>query len=537
MYCSENLIVSNARTTSYALMIAGALLCLIQIWLPSHYLTCDGPCHLYNASIVHDLWTSRNTGFYSTFYQHTYTIDPNSMTTYTMALLLYVTKGAIAEKLFLTAYALIYVSGIAVLMRRIAENSISLWLSGGFIFIFTYALSKGFYNFSLGVAFWVWMVWAWIRYLDRPRLSTLIIYIFLSSLTFFTHLLPFVFGLITTGPLLVSYGLATVSDKRRTLLNLAAWAVAAAPFVIFTLLFTHKEGGLQLTLSPHPYRLLELVEFKYSINVVNTERPWAILAGVVIIGMMLLTIVRCISNFKWHKFDGFVAALLIIAFVYTFFPEDFLGRAIIISIRAQLFVMLLATLVIGYRMNEGAVKNAGGILLFASFVVLSAIRMNCRQEADVALKGVLDAGKMIPDRAIVLTIDGAPGGVKTDGTIIANRNAIFHHATHYIACDRPMILLDNYEANTGYFPVCWRYETNPYIHLSLNGAFENDPPTADIPNYERISRQKVGYIIARNFRRTANGPSSDIHKQIDSNYEVIFSEARYKTQLLRQKHR
>ena len=459
------------------------------------------------------------------------------MTTYAMALLLYVTKGAIAEKLFLTAYALIYVSGIAVLMRRIAGNSISLWLSGGFIFIFTYALSKGFYNFSLGVAFWVWMVWAWIRYLDRPRLSTLIIYIFLSSLTFFTHLLPFVFGLITTGPLLVSYGLATVSDKRRTLLNLAAWAVAAAPFVIFTLLFTHKEGGLQLTLSPHPYRLLELAEFKYIINVVNTERAWVTLAGAIIGGLMLLTIVQSITNFKWHKFDGFVAALLIIAFVYTFFPEDFLGRAIIISIRAQLFVMLLATLVIGYRMKEGYVKNAGGILLFASFVVLSAIRMNCRQEADVALKGVLDAGKMIPVRSIVLTIDGAPGGVKTDGTIIADRNAIFHHATHYIACDRPMILLDNYEANTGYFPVCWRYETNPYIHLSLNGGFENDPPTANIPNYERISRQKVGYIIARNFRQNAHGPSSDIHKQIDSNYEVIFSEARYKTQLLRQKHR
>lgn len=517
-------------------MISGALLCLLQIWLPGYYLTCDGPCHLYNASIVHDLWTGSNTGFYYTFYRHNYTIDPNSLTTYAMALLLFVARGAIAEKLFLSTYALIYISGITVLMRRIAGNSISLWLCGGFIFIFTYALSKGFYNFSFGIAFWVWMVWAWIRYLDRPRLSALLIYLLFSSLTFFTHLLPFVLGLITTGPLLVSYGLATISDKRRTLLNLTAWAVAAAPFVIFTLLFTQKEGGLQLTLAPHPYRLLELAEFKYIINVVDTERPWAILAGVVIGGLTLLTIVRSISNFKWHKFDGFVAALVIIAFVYTFFPEDFLGRAIIISIRAQLFVMLLATLVIGYRMKEGPLKNAGGILLFTSFVVLSAIRMNCRQDADTALKGVLNAGKMIPDRAIVLAFDGAPGGVRTDGTIIADRNAIFHHATHYIACDRPMILLDNYEANTGYFPISWRNETNPYKHLSLNGGFENDPPTADIPNYERMSRQKVGYIISRNFLNTAHGISSDIHEQIDSNYEVIFSDTGYKTQLLRRKH-
>ena len=517
-------------------MIAGALVCLIQIWLPSHYLTCDGPCHLYNASIVHDLWTGRNTGFYSTFYQHTYTIDPNSMTTYAMALLLYVTKGAIAEKLFLTAYALIYVSGIVVLMRRIAGNSISLWLSGGFIFIFTYALSKGFYNFSLGVAFWVWMVWAWIRYLDKPRQSALVLYFLFSSLTFFTHLLPFVFGLITTGALWLSYTIAGAKNNKQAFKNLAAWGVAAIPFMIFTLLFTSREGGLQLHLAAHPYRLLELAEFKYIINVVDAERPWAILAGAVIASLVIVTIVRSINNFNWHKYDGFVAALVVIAFVYTFFPEDFLGRAIIISIRAQLFVMLLATLVIGYRMKEGAVKKVGGILLFSSFVALSVIRINCRQEAGMALKSVLDAGKMIPDRAILLTFDGAPGGVRTDGTNIADRNAIFHHATHYIACDRPMILLDNYEANTGYFPISWRNETNPYIHLSLNGGFENDPPTADIPNYERMSRQKVGYIITRNSLRTAHGISSDMHRQIDSNYEVIFTDASYKTQLLRQTH-
>lgn len=517
-------------------MISGALLCLLQIWLPDYYLTCDGPCHLYNASIVHELWRGNNTGFYNTFYQHTYTINPNSLTTYAMALLLFVAKGAVAEKLFLTAYAVIYLSGIWLLMRRMSGNNISLWLSAGFIFIFTYALSKGFYNFSLGVGFWLWMVWAWIRYLDKLRLWALLVYFVFSSQTFFTHLLPFVFGLITTGSLLVSYGLAGVTDKRRTLLNLVAWGAAATPFIIFTLLFTQKEGGLRLTLAPHPYRLLELIEFKYIINVVNTERPWALLAGAVIGTMVMVTIVRSISNFGWHKYDGFVAALVIIAFVYTFFPEDFLGRAIIISIRAQLFVMLLATLVIGYRMKDGALKNAGGILLFASFVVLSVVRIKCRQDAAMALKGILDAGKMIPDRSIIFPIDRASGGVSADGNIIADRNAIFHHATHYIACGRPVIMVDNYEANTGYFPISWRTEANPYIHLSVNGGFENDPPTGDILNYEHVSEQKIGYVLVRNSLPPADGPSAELRKQIDLNYEVIFTDAGHQTILLAQKH-
>ncbi len=38
------------------LLIVGLALCMLQLWLPAYYLTGDGPCHVYNAQVVHDIW-------------------------------------------------------------------------------------------------------------------------------------------------------------------------------------------------------------------------------------------------------------------------------------------------------------------------------------------------------------------------------------------------------------------------------------------------------------------------------------------------
>ena len=515
------------------MLVSGTMLCLIQIWLPEYYLTCDGPCHLYNASVVHDLWTGSNRDFYNFFYKHVYSIDPNSLTTYALALLLFIAKAAAAEKIFLTAYVLIYTSGFVLLMRKISGGSDSSWLVSGFICIFTYALSKGFYNFSFGVAVWLWMIWAWLRYMDKPSIARLSFYSVITAVTFFTHLLPFTFGLITTAALVGSCWLAGKADNSQSIKTLVAWGLAAAPLVIFTLLFTQKEGGLQLHLAAHPYRLVELVEFKYIINVVDKERAWAIIAGVAISTLVIVAILQNAKKFRWHRYDGFFAALVVITFVYMFFPEDFLGRAIIISIRAQLFVMLLATLIIGYRLNDGVLKKTGAAILLSCFVVLSVIRINCRQDANSALKGVISAGKMITDRTVVLPVNGNPGGERADGTTIADRNALFHHATHYIACGRPIIMLDNYEANTGYFPIRWRYPANPYIHLSLNGGFEKTPPVADIDNYERISGRRINYVIARSCAPFSEKLPADLAGKLTTEYSVIFNDNVQKVILLR----
>jgi hypothetical protein len=52
-------------------------------------------------------------------------------------------------------------------------------------------------------------------------------------------------------------------------------------------------------------------------------------------------------------------------------------------------------------------------------------------------------------------------------------------------------VLDNYEANTNYFPLKWHDGINPHKHLSRKRGIEGVPPSAAINEY----RLKNGVVI------------------------------------------
>jgi hypothetical protein len=512
------------------LLLTGTAICLLQVWLPAHYLTCDGPCHLYNAQIVHDLWNySKYTALYRHFYDLVYTPDPNSMTTFVLASLLFFVKGATAEKLFLSAYVLVFVTGYCVLLRKIS-NRHTYWQLSVFVLVFTYALAKGFYNFSFGIAFYFWMVWSWLRLLDKRTVASSLLFFVLTGLTFFTHLLPFVFGGITCGALLISHGfagrqtegadsaLAYILKRGATLLLLTL------PYLILTFVFTGKEGGLQLQLGAHPYRLLEALEFKYIINVVDTEHPWAAIAGITLSLFLIYVVVTGMRKITINKYDGLLLALIPIAFVYTFFPEDFMGRAIIISIRTQMFLFILIGGVVAYRLNNERAKTAGALLLFVCFVALSYHRIECRQDTEEALSDYLSADSHIRAGSVVLPFDFSPNGKRKDHTLIADRNAVFHHASQYLGVSKPLIILDNYEANMGYFPIRWKDATNPYNHLSKEEGIEGLPPFAKIAAYKRATNTDVDYILFWCYDPAyiSDPHFAELYREINSMYTKVY---------------
>lgn len=510
------------------LLCMGIAFCLLQVWLPGHYLTCDGPCHLYNARIVHDMWSGSNAGLYERFYGLVYSTDPNSLTTFLLASLLYVFKGAVAEKVFLSFYIVVYVAGFVALLRRLGGNSY--WVLVALLFPFTYAFAKGFYNYSFSIAFWCWMVWSWIGYLEQRRAKHLLLLFVFTALSFFTHLLPFVFGLVTCTGLALSYSMTEGREEGKSiwtglLRTGGVLALVTAPFVLLTLLFTGGEGGLRLRPGLFPYRLVELVEFKYLINLTEPERPWALLAGLVLTALAVLVVVRMIKRPKLHKYDGLLLGLAVVVFAYLCFPEQFLGHMIVISIRAQLFVYIIIACIIAYRMKDGPVKMSGMALLCVCFLVLGIYRLGCRYVADEALNDLLSAEPYIRPGSVVLPLDMAPTGKSTKGREIANRNAIFHHASQYMGADKPLILLDNYEANMGYFPIRWQPDTNPYDHLSKEAGIEGLPPYARITEYEHRTGLTVNYVLLwcydPVFRN--NTRFNELYGEIGRLYHVVYT--------------
>jgi hypothetical protein len=67
----------------------------------------------------------------------------------------------------------------------------------------------------------------------------------------------------------------------------------------------------------------------------------------------------------------------------------------------------------------------------------------------------------------------------------------------YVAADRPLISLDNYEANTAYFQTAWRPEVNPFTQLCASGGcnIEGDPTTADVAGYEKRAQRNIDFVM------------------------------------------
>ena len=126
--------LTTTKKTKILLLLAGVAICLLQIWLPPYFLTADGPCHVSNARIIHDLLGNNNVDFYTRFYSVVHYPNPNWLSHIVIALLLFGVKGVIAEKIFLSGYVLLSVFGFYSLLKRLCGND-SWWPFVAFIFV------------------------------------------------------------------------------------------------------------------------------------------------------------------------------------------------------------------------------------------------------------------------------------------------------------------------------------------------------------------------------------------------------------------
>jgi hypothetical protein len=147
-------------------------------------------------------------------------------------------------------------------------------------------------------------------------------------------------------------------------------------------------------------------------------------------------------------------------------------------------------------------------------------------KADKAYEGYYGASDYINDKAVVLALDFSPNGKDANGKKIATRNAIFHHAAQYMAATKPLVILDNYEANMGYFPIRWREEVNPYNHLSKRNGIEGIPPYAEIENYSKTTGVTIDNILLWCYDSSynKNADFAVLHEEITHNYHRVYSD-------------
>jgi hypothetical protein len=513
-----------------ALFITGLILCLVQVWLPAYYTTGDGPCHVYNAQVLHDLWSNTNTAFYSRFYELPYHPNPNWTSHLVLAALMFVVNGVVAEKILITVYAALFVSGLFVLLKRLSGGN-PYWPLLAFTFVFNHLLAKGFYNFTLSIAFFFWFVEIWLRYLEGRQWKNIVLFLFLTFCTFFTHPLAFVYGCVAcfalTGTFAISNGAVVNSKAKWFVGNVSVLALLLAPCIMLVLLFMNAEGGVGgVTLRFHGFSLEEMYHLNALANSSQKEDIFLYIEVIMLLVLFVSALGCKIGRRQGiHKYDGLLVLLLFVAIVNSFFPDDLFGGGLV-HLRSQLFIFILAVCCIAYLFPYKRFINVCGIAMFLLFVCLSAVWISVRLRASAAVAEYVSAVKYIAPGSVVLPLDFSPNGKDEHGNVIGDRNYLFTHSAQYMGAEKPLIILDNYEANKGYFPLTWREQANPYRpSLYKFEGFEGNPPYADIEGYKQATGITIDYVLMWCYDSTAlqNEHFREFYDSIGAHYRKVYT--------------
>jgi hypothetical protein len=180
------------------------------------------------------------------------------------------------------------------------------------------------------------------------------------------------------------------------------------------------------------------------------------------------------------------------------------------------FVLWLAVQPLSRKAERGLVA-----LSLAAMLALLGLRLPRYAELDDYLAEYVSAGATLPRDAVLLPLGFAPEGVREDGSPLSLRVLPFLHAASWIAADRGVVDLLNYEADLGYFPVRFRPEANPY--RILRTGLETRPPCVSLNRYDRLGPRPLDYILVWGARYAdrSHPCAQAVFRHLDERYTLV----------------
>jgi hypothetical protein len=441
-----------------ALFFTLALLYLVPFWIVRYLPTVDGPCHTYNAWILRQYDNVREFPRFQEYYEINAEPYPNWIGHGFMALLMLAVPPLVAEKVLVSLYALTFLGGMWYLAGSVRPGG--RWLAFlGFPFVFNHLFQFGFYNFSISLALFPWILGFWWRWRDRPGDLRYVVGInLLLWLCYFSHILSFGLSMLAVSGL----WLATL---RRDNWRLRMGHVAAlAPQGFLPVWYFLMEGGDTLA-SWWPFR--QQLSYFVRLGSLHTfgaaQQHLAVAVVLTILVLLLLTFQREGFPRPWKK-EEHAFPLLAAAFTVVYFlsPEGVSGGTMLKD-RLCLYPYLILIPWLAPGLGSRARRIAVAAMAVAALLNLGYVAEWYRllsgdmTEYLAGLDGVRPGSRVLP-----LFFAHQARGSRLDP---------LNHAIGYKALERGLVDWDNYEATSTHFPTRFR-DTAPMPDTT---SIEADP--------------------------------------------------------------
>jgi hypothetical protein len=414
----------------WVLLIAHLLPFLAFPWFP----TVDGPGHLYNARIIHDLAGGDVQA--ADFFRLNPFPEPNWLGHAIMAALLALVPACVAEKALLLLYAM----GLPLAFRWCvrAERDHDPWMILLiFPFVISYPARMGFFNYSLSLVLLLVVLGAWLRWLDHMDMRRRAILLLWLLLLWFAHLsnLLLAFALMALAAVLrPSQGragaFASIALLCAPFALLGAWYAvhhtgsehhAAQRFPIATLLSWLRDGRPFVSLSDG-----EVVFTRWFVI--------ALLVGSIWVLVKAPYAVRSTRSIHW------VAALVLLAAVFIL--PDSMAAGKFLTPRLMLLVWMFAALAIASGPVPNAARWCTLVVLLGADAFALRYHMEKTRALNIELAELLEVGAHIGTDDVVVPFN------QSDNWLHSNFSA-------YLGATTGAMVLDNFLANTPTSPVLW----------------------------------------------------------------------------------
>ena len=513
---------------------------LVPIWWFQYFPSLDGPAHLNIADVLVK-YNSPETPAFREFFEINTSPDPNYFIFAVLYPLMHVFPPLLAEKILLSGYVVLLPLALRYAVRAAAPEASILSLLA-FPMIYHAPLHLGFYNFSFGMAFFLFSFGFWLRHSEKAGFRVFVGHLLLSLLAYFTHLFALAIScaaiaFTTTGMTALEFlrrrrerafdpGLPWRALKTRALLPVAAYLPALVLSAVYLL---QKKGeltasGLEAIGWPDGTRIEDLLVAASLVSHDSSERLVSAAFVVILLAVAGLVVVRKVRGAS--RTNGLFFCFLGFLCLYFLTPYQFHVRWMPSRIMPFVFLALIL-----WFASQLLTATSGRATLLRPLVVVAvaavslaglSIRSAKYAEINGYIQEYLSGVEHIARNSTLVSLRLDRLG---NGEPISDRIDLFLQASGYIALERSVINLNNSQAATGIFPIVFRQSLDPYRHLATDWGYVGVPPRVDLLRYAERTGKDIDYVLlwGRGERLRESAAGRRLMAQLEEAYEHIFT--------------
>jgi hypothetical protein len=494
----------------------------------------DGASHLANSNIINQLLFYKNEIF-----QQFFRINPEPVPNWTSHLLIsiltLILPAFIAEKILLVFLLAGIPWAFRSLMKTISPDHVHY---SYLVFPFTHPMFFffGFFNFCAGILFFLIALNYWLRNQEYkwsvPRLFVLFL---LVSATYFSHILVFGTLLIVIALHITTTAIMNGAFKKnkwaasiRTFLRSASAITISSiiPLVLFVYFFYSRPGTREIKYIPkseliqYLYTIRPLISFNTVVEGRFTTVLFIFLCLLVLTGMIyfIVSLIRqsksspqphansltaSLPGFHFWWLLGTLAVLLIL---YFFLPDAY-GTASYTNLRiAFVFFLVLILWISTFRIPWW----------FGLFSIIAGLTINTILNR-IYQPTITDLGNL------ATSCYKASGKIKPNSLVLpiyCMDNWFTGHFVDYLAVDKPVVMVYNYECESGYFPVTWNLAERPNYYLG------NPSDPSQYVNFEIIKGRpslKLDYVfVLGHYDPAKDWFFSTLHAILTERFTIVY---------------